>query len=164
MVMHALLHLSKQVEHARPCGLFKATLLAESFYEHVYDELRLSKTGAFCPSGNLLTRKSRRAFAWARDHHLPRFFTKSAVHKGLQRMLSKYSVVLPSWPGFNEETWLAETVLQLQILCKKSVQNSWTQQHRRKRKGSDLDLGAAMDPSALETQCWDASFWDEQEL
>ena len=87
---------------------------------------RVRKTGAIAPKGSLKYLSCRQAFAWCGAVHEPRYFTKTAVKRALERLLDHYRIEVPLCPaeGLTRTDWLRRQTQTIQHLCKRAVKNS----------------------------------------
>ena len=114
---------------------------------------RVRKTGSIAPKSSLKFLCCRQAFAWCGAVHEPRYFTRSAVKRALERLLDHYNVEVPLCPtdGLTRADWLKKQSKKIQHLCKRAVKNSLVPPRGK-------EALAAMDD--VETQPWSTE--DEQ--
>ena len=135
----------------------KIDMVCSLVYEYCVapDLDRVKKTGCITPSNSLRHRATRHALRFAKDLGEGRFFTEALTRDVLRRLITRYTVELPSTPGFELEAWIRDQSSTLHKLLK------------RARKSvavvgiadSEDEQCAAMDEQ--ETQAWDCmDGWD----
>lgn len=110
-----------------PSILSKARVIADALYEHCFlpdNGKRIRESGTIPPASTLKNKSCRAAFRWAgKIKHKKKYFTLSAVRKGIQRFLKMEGVEIPTVAGLPHELWLEQQSKLVVHLCQRTRKN-----------------------------------------